>query len=75
MLAIRFLQIPNSSYPNMIPFYGTMKDAKIMMEMQNFNFYNANLIVFGKENVALEKRKLGMNEMNFVHPQKVSPME
>jgi hypothetical protein len=39
-----------------------------MMEMQNFNSHNANLIVFAKANVAFEKRTLGMNEMNFVHP-------
>jgi hypothetical protein len=41
---------------------------QIMMEMQNFNLDNVNLIVFGKANVALEKRTLKTNEMNFVHP-------
>ncbi len=46
-----------------------------MMEMQNFNLENANLIVFGKANVALEKRTIGMNEMNIVRPHEVSSME
>ncbi len=41
---------------------------QIMMEMQNFNLDDANLIGFGKANVALEKRTLGMSEMNFVLP-------
>ncbi len=52
----------------MIIFLWYIERMQIMMEMQNFNLNNANLIVFGKVNVALEKRTLGMNEMNFVHP-------
>ncbi len=52
----------------MITFLWYNERMQIMMEMQNFNLHNANLIVFGKANVALEKRTLGTNEMNFVHP-------
>jgi hypothetical protein len=59
----------------MITFLWYVERMQIMMEMQNFNLDNANLIVFGKANVALGKRTLGMNEMNIVHPHEVSSME
>ncbi len=56
MLAIRFLEIPNLLYPNMITFLWYNESMQIMIEMQIFNLKNANNIVFRKANVALEKR-------------------
>ncbi len=75
MFSIRFLQIPNWLYPNMITFLWYNERMQIMMEMKKIKLNKANLIIFRKANVALEKRMLGMNEMNFVFPHLVSPME